>query len=94
MEQFGPVLPVIRFTDDEDVLARTNNSQYGLGGSIWSPDLARASALAERMDAGTVGITQHVGIDAEVPFGGAKQSGIGTELGKEGCSNSQLKVIS
>lgn len=94
-EQFGPVLPVIRFTDDEDVLARANNSPYGLGGSIWSPDLARASALAERLDAGTVGINQHVGIDADVPFGGSKQSGIGTELGKEGLLEfTQLKVIS
>jgi acyl-CoA reductase-like NAD-dependent aldehyde dehydrogenase len=94
-EQFGPVLPVIRFADDEDILARANNSPYGLGGSIWSPDVERARALADRMDAGTVGINQHVGIDADVPFGGSKQSGIGTELGKEGLLEfTQLKVIS
>lgn len=94
-EQFGPVLPVIRFTDDDDILARANNSPYGLGGSIWSPDIVRARALADRMEAGSVGINRHVGIDADVPFGGAKQSGIGTELGKEGLLEfTQLKVIS
>lgn len=94
-EQFGPVLPIIRFTDEEDALARANNSPYGLGGSIWSRDVERANGLAERMDAGTVGINQHVGIDADVPFGGSKQSGIGTELGKEGLLEfTQLKVIS
>ena len=94
-EQFGPVLPVIRFTDDEDALTRANNTPYGLGGSIWSGDVERAAGLAERMDAGTVGINQHVGVDADVPFGGSKQSGIGTELGKEGLLEfTQLKVIS
>lgn len=93
-EQFGPVLPVIRFFDEDDVLARANNSPYGLGASIWSGNPKRARTLAERMDAGTVGINQHVGIDANVPFGGSKQSGIGTELGREGLLEfTQLKVI-
>ena len=93
-EQFGPVLPVIRFADDDDILSRANNSPYGLGGSVWSGDADRARALAERMDAGTVGINQPVGLDADVPFGGSKQSGIGTELGKEGLLEfTQLKVI-
>lgn len=94
-EQFGPVLPVIRFTGEEDILARANSTAYGLGGSIWSSNVKRAWSLAERMDAGTVGINQHVGIDADVPFGGSKQSGFGTELGKEGLLEfTQLKVIS
>ena len=93
-EQFGPVLPVIRFFDDDDIIARANNSPYGLGASIWSSSTTRAKALAERIDAGTVGINQHVGIDANVPFGGSKQSGIGTELGQEGLLEfTQLKVI-
>jgi acyl-CoA reductase-like NAD-dependent aldehyde dehydrogenase len=83
-EQFGPILPVIRFADGEDIVARANASPYGLGASIWSSDLQRARALAERMDAGTVGINQHVGIDANVPFGGTKQSGIGREGAHEG----------
>lgn len=94
-EQFGPLLPVIRFANDEDIVTRANTSPYGLGGSIWSSDPSRAHLLAERLDAGTVGINQHVGIDANIPFGGAKQSGIGTELGQEGLFEfTQLKVVS
>jgi acyl-CoA reductase-like NAD-dependent aldehyde dehydrogenase len=94
-EQFGPLLPVIRFSDEEEILVRANNSSYGLGASIWSSDPERAKAMAERMDAGTVGINQHVGIDANVPFGGSKQSGIGTELGRDGLLEfTQLRVIS
>ncbi|GLQ57212.1 aldehyde dehydrogenase family protein [Devosia nitrariae] len=93
-EQFGPVLPVIRFSSNEDALARANNSPYGLGGSVWSANVERARALAERMDAGTVGINQHAGIDADVPLAGAKQSGIGTELGQDGLLEfTQLKVL-
>jgi acyl-CoA reductase-like NAD-dependent aldehyde dehydrogenase len=93
-EQFGPVLPVIKYSDTEDALARANSSLHGLGGSIWSSNLDRAHALAERMDAGTVWINQHIDVAPNVPFGGAKQSGIGTEMGEEGLAEfSQLKVI-
>jgi acyl-CoA reductase-like NAD-dependent aldehyde dehydrogenase len=94
-EQFGPVLPVIRFFDEEDALARANNSPFGLGGSIWSSNPGRAYALAERMEAGSVWINQHGALDVDVPFGGAKQSGWGTELGREGLLEfTQLKVVS
>jgi acyl-CoA reductase-like NAD-dependent aldehyde dehydrogenase len=55
-EQFGPVLPVIKFSDDQDAVDRANASVYGLGGSVWSTDLVKARALAERMDSGTVWI--------------------------------------
>jgi acyl-CoA reductase-like NAD-dependent aldehyde dehydrogenase len=93
-EQFGPVLPVIKFSDPEDALARANSSLNGLGGSIWSADLDRAHALAERMEAGTVWINQHFDVAPNIPFGGAKQSGIGTEMGEEGLAEfSQLQVI-
>lgn len=93
-EQFGPVLPVISYSDFEDVIARANNSPYGLGGSVWAKDLDRAYALAEQMDAGTVWINQHADMSPAIPFGGAKQSGIGTELGEEGLAEfTQLKVI-
>jgi acyl-CoA reductase-like NAD-dependent aldehyde dehydrogenase len=85
-EQFGPALPLIRFTDPEDALARANNSPYGLGGSIWSSDLAQARDLASRMDAGTVWINRHLDLAPEIPFGGAKQSGLGVELGEEGMA--------
>jgi acyl-CoA reductase-like NAD-dependent aldehyde dehydrogenase len=93
-EQFGPVLPVIKYSDPEDALARANASPYGLGGSIWSSDIARAHGFAERMDAGTVWINKHIDLGPHIPFGGAKQSGLGTEMGEEGLAEfTQLQVI-
>ncbi len=93
-EQFGPVLPIIKYSDPEDALARANASPYGLGGSIWSSNPARAHKLAERMDAGTVWINQHVDLGPHIPFGGSKQSGLGTEMGEEGLLEfTQLQVI-
>ncbi len=71
-EQFGPVLPVIRYSDAEDALARANNSEYGLGGSIWSPDLDKAYDLATRMESGTVWVNKHADLAPNIPFGGAK----------------------
>jgi acyl-CoA reductase-like NAD-dependent aldehyde dehydrogenase len=93
-EQFGPVLPVIRFSDDQDAVDRANASPYGLGGSIWSSDLVKAHALADQMDAGTVWINKHLELAPNIPFGGAKFSGLGVELGEEGLAEfTQLKVI-
>jgi acyl-CoA reductase-like NAD-dependent aldehyde dehydrogenase len=93
-EQFGPVLPVIKFADAEDALARANNTTYGLGGSMWAKDLDKAYKLAERMESGTVWINQHADINPNVPFGGAKQSGFGAELGEEGLAEfTQLQII-
>lgn len=93
-EQFGPILPVIRFADETDALARANNSPYSLGGSVWSSNPQRAYALAERMEAGTVWINQHGALDVGIPFGGTKQSGLGLELGYAGLLEfTQLKVI-
>lgn len=83
-EQFGPVLPVIRFADEDDAVARANASPYGLGASVWSSDPARAEALAERIDAGTVWVNKHLDLNPDIPFGGARQSGIGCEMGLEG----------
>lgn len=93
-EQFGPILPIIRFTDPEDALARANANENGLGGSVWSADVARARALAERMQAGTVWINDHATISPDVPFGGAKQSGIGVEFGQHGLDEyMQLQTV-
>src|SRR5690606_5481253 len=83
-EQFGPILPIIRFSDPEDALARANANESGLGGSVWSSDIAKARALAERMQAGTVWVNDHSTITPDAPFGGAKQSGVGTEFGLHG----------
>ena len=93
-EQFGPVLPVIKFTDEKDALKRANDSEYGLTGSVWSSNIDRAYALANDLDAGSVAINQHSAIDPTLPFGGSKQSGIGSELGEEGLKEfTQLKII-
>ena len=93
-EQFGPVLPVLKFNEEDDAVARANASAWGLGGSVWSSDLDKAYALAEKMDAGTIWINKHAELDPAIPFGGAKQSGLGNELGEEGLEEfTQLKII-
>ena len=93
-EQFGPALPVLKFTDADDAIARINRCSEGLGGSVWSNDVAEATRLAARLEAGTVWVNKHADLDPGIPFGGAKQSGVGTELGREGVQEfTQLKVI-
>jgi acyl-CoA reductase-like NAD-dependent aldehyde dehydrogenase len=76
-EQFGPVFPVLKFNDLEDAIARANNTRYGLSGSVWSKDLARAQAIAARLEVGTAWVNQHRAVLPNVPFGGAKESGMG-----------------
>ncbi len=88
-EQFGPALPIIRYTDLEKVIEWANGVDVGLGASVWSADRDKALAIAARLQAGTVWINSHGGIDPRVPFGGAKHSGYGLEFGVEG-----LKAVS
>jgi len=83
-EAFGPVLPLLRFENVEEVIARANASDYGLAGSVWSADVAKAQAIAERLDTGTVWINEAQHVAPWIPFGGHKQSGIGVENGTEG----------
>lgn len=83
-EQFGPVLPVLKYSDIDDVIARANDSELGLGGTVWGKDLARATEVAMRIDTGTVWVNQHLAISAAIPFRGAKQSGLGGEMGQDG----------
>jgi acyl-CoA reductase-like NAD-dependent aldehyde dehydrogenase len=83
-EQFGPVLPVLKYDDIEDVIARANDSDYGLAGTVWGKDVERATAVAMQIDTGTVWVNQHLAIDANIPFRGVKQSGLGGELGEAG----------
>jgi len=93
-EQFGPVLPVIRYSDPEEALALANASPWGLGGSIWSSDRAVAHDMAMRMEAGTVWINKHLDFGPSIPFGGSKQSGIGVEFAEEGLAEfTQLHII-
>ncbi|WP_447726308.1 aldehyde dehydrogenase family protein [Sphingomonas koreensis] len=93
-EQFGPILPIIRYSDPEDALARANANENGLGGSVWSSDVEAATALAQRLEAGTVWINDHASISPDAPFGGAKQSGVGTEFGLYGLEEyMQLQTV-
>lgn len=80
-EQFGPVLPLIRFTDEDDVVARANSSEYGLAATIWTGDEARALRLASRIEAGSVWINEALALSPFAAFGGHKQSGVGQENG-------------
>ena len=93
-EQFGPILPIIRYSDQEDALARANAGESGLGGSVWSADIDEAARLAQRLDCGTAWVNQHAKISPDVPFGGAKQSGVGVEFGLHGLDEyMQLQTI-
>ena len=85
-EQFGPVLPILAYDDLEDALARANATEYGLCGSVWSPDVDRAFDVARRIQAGQAFVNCHGGaaLDPECPTGGIKQSGMGREMGVEG----------
>lgn len=83
-EQFGPVLPVIRYSDIDEVLVRANDNENGLGGSIWSKDRAKAAELALRLECGTAWVNEHGAVQPDAPFGGVKQSGLGVEFGRYG----------
>jgi acyl-CoA reductase-like NAD-dependent aldehyde dehydrogenase len=93
-EQFGPVMPVIKYSDPKDAVARANASRYGLGGSIWAKDTERAWALAESMASGSVWVNKHGELRPHLPFGGSNLSGIGIELGEEGLKEfTQIQVL-
>lgn len=83
-EQFGPVLPVLRYTDVDDAIARANDTDQGLGGTVWGADKARALDVAGKLETGMVWINSHMNINPFIPMGGAKQSGMGSELGQAG----------
>jgi acyl-CoA reductase-like NAD-dependent aldehyde dehydrogenase len=84
-EIFGPVLAVIPYDGVEDAIAIANDSEFGLGGSIWTSDPERGQDLAMRVQTGSIGINHYM-LDPAAPFGGVKASGIGRELGPEGLA--------
>ncbi|MGF6507340.1 aldehyde dehydrogenase family protein [Paraburkholderia sp. 32] len=93
-EQFGPVLPIIRYQHLDDAIARANDTPFGLGNSVWSPNLDRAHEVARQLDSGTVWINKHGDVTPDVPFAGAKLSGIGVEYAEDGLHElTQLKII-
>lgn len=83
-EQFGPVLPVLRYTEVDDAVARANAVSLGLGGSVWGSDPEQARSVGERLECGTVWINGHAEVLPHCPFGGCKLSGFGVEFGLEG----------
>ena len=83
-EQFGPVLPIIKYSTLDEAIAMANGVEVGLGGSVWSADPSKAREIAAQIQSGTVWINSHGGVHPMIPFGGSKQSGYGLEHGIEG----------
>ena len=92
-EQFAPILPVIRYEDIDEVVARANDTNMGLGGSVWSSSIDRAYEYAQRIDSGTVWINHHTHFGPHIPFGGAKESGIGVEFSTHGLAEYAQKAV-
>ncbi|WP_128893279.1 aldehyde dehydrogenase family protein [Erythrobacter sp. HKB08] len=83
-EQFGPVMPLMKFSSEDEVIERANNSEYGLAGAVWTKDTERGVKIAEQLETGTVWVNEFMQLSPFAPFGGHKQSGFGAEYGKEG----------
>ncbi|HAY43696.1 MAG TPA: aldehyde dehydrogenase, partial [Micrococcaceae bacterium] len=83
-EQFGCALPIVGYDHLDELLPHVNSGSYGLGASVWSPDLDRAREVAFELEAGTVWINQHTVVELDAPFGGWKASGTGRERGRWG----------
>ena len=93
-EQFGPIVPVIKYSDVDDAITRANNNPAGLGGSVWSRDVERATELAARLESGSVWVNAHADIQPNAPMGGMKQSGIGCEFGYWGLAeNTDIQTV-
>jgi len=93
-EQFGPVLPIITYTDLDDAIARANGTDFGLDASVWGSDAEETARVAAQLEAGTVFINKHAEIAPHVPFGGIKCSGIGVEFAEEGlAAYTSIKII-
>jgi aldehyde dehydrogenase (NAD+) len=95
-EQFGPVLPLLKFDEVDEAVERANASDYGLGASVWSADTDKALAVAARLQAGTVWVNESQHLSPLAAFGGHKQSGLGVEGGLEGLleyTNAQTTFV-
>ncbi|TVY18912.1 putative aldehyde dehydrogenase FUS7 [Lachnellula arida] len=95
-EPFGPIIPMLKWSDEEDVLERANSLETGLGASVWTRDLARGERMARELSAGSVWVNSHFDVAPNVPFGGHKSSGISSEWGMTGfksyCNSRSLWV--
>ncbi|MBJ7556003.1 aldehyde dehydrogenase family protein [Marinomonas spartinae] len=93
-EQFGPALPIIKYSNIDDAIRSANDSPNGLGGSVWSSDIDMAKKVAARMECGSVWINKHGAIQPNAPFGGVKSSGFGVEFSEEGLMEyTDIQVI-
>ncbi|KAK4202315.1 putative potassium-activated aldehyde dehydrogenase [Triangularia verruculosa] len=95
-EPFGPIMPVLKWRDEDDVVKRANNTNMGLGASVWSNDIARAEKLAKRLEAGSIWVNSHFELSPYVPFGGHKWSGVGMDwgiVGMKGWCNTQASWV-
>jgi len=93
-EQFGPVMPILPFTDIDAAIDDANRGELGLGGSIWTADVARGLDLAERLESGTAWVNQHGAFTAALPMPFAKQSGIGVDYAHYGVAeHSRLMLL-
>jgi acyl-CoA reductase-like NAD-dependent aldehyde dehydrogenase len=86
-EPFAPIVPLLKWSDENNVIDRANGLETGLGASVWSKDLRRAERMARQLSAGSVWVNSHFDVAPNVPFGGHKESGIGMEWGLEGLKN-------
>ncbi|MNJ37035.1 Phenylacetaldehyde dehydrogenase [compost metagenome] len=80
-ETFGPIVCLLPFDSDEELIELLNDTPYGLGASIWTNDLSKALRMIPRIESGMVWVNMHTFLDPAVPFGGSKSSGIGREFG-------------
>jgi acyl-CoA reductase-like NAD-dependent aldehyde dehydrogenase len=86
----GPIVPLLSWSSEDEIIARANDSKMALGASVWSNDLSHAAHVADRLEAGSLWVNDHMNISALAPFGGHKESGIGYERcigGLEGYCN-------
>uniref|UniRef100_A6W015 Aldehyde dehydrogenase n=1 Tax=Marinomonas sp. (strain MWYL1) TaxID=400668 RepID=A6W015_MARMS len=93
-EQFGPVLPIVKYSNIDEAIRLANDSPNGLGGSIWSSNIETAKSIANQLECGSVWINKHGAIQPNAPFGGVKSSGIGVEFSDEGLMEyTDIQVI-
>ncbi|KAK4188928.1 putative potassium-activated aldehyde dehydrogenase [Podospora australis] len=95
-EPFGPIIPVLKWSDEEEVIRRANNTNMGLGASVWSNDIERAQKISRKLEAGSIWVNSHFELAPYVPFGGHKWSGVGMDwgiVGMKGWCNTQATWV-